>query len=80
METIRAMMFGMNVPRLGRSCVDRNLINRIPSKFLLEASLITLILNSFGSYCIFFLVYLKKGKETNERNEASSKEKIGSRR
>lgn len=47
LETVRAaMMFGMNVPRLGRSCVVLTatyLINRIPSKFLLEASLITLI-------------------------------------
>lgn len=27
METVRAMMFGMNVPPLGRSCVDRNILN-----------------------------------------------------
>lgn len=28
LETIRAMMFGMNVPRLGRSCVDRNILDQ----------------------------------------------------
>lgn len=28
LETIIAMMFGMNVPRLGRSCVDRNILDQ----------------------------------------------------
>lgn len=28
LETVRAMMFGMNVPRLGRSCVDRNILDQ----------------------------------------------------
>lgn len=30
LETIRAMMFGMNVPRLGRSrsCVDHNILDQ----------------------------------------------------
>lgn len=29
LETVGAMMFGMNVPRLGRSCVDRNILDPI---------------------------------------------------
>lgn len=28
LETVRAMMFGMNVPRLGGSCVDRNILDQ----------------------------------------------------
>ncbi len=29
LETVGAMMFGMNVPRLGRSCVDRNILDQL---------------------------------------------------
>ena len=34
LETIRAMMFGMNVPHLGRSCVDRNILEKYHSCLL----------------------------------------------
>lgn len=52
------------------------LINRIPSKFLLEASLITLIKKYLAAvHILFFLFFLKKAKESelNETSEASSK-------
>lgn len=85
LETVRAMMFEMNVPNLGRSCVDRTyLINRIPSKFLLEASLITLIYKVFGCSSLSF--FKDSRKEANERKRAQrnkrseQQEKIDSRR
>lgn len=53
------------------------LINRIPSKFLLEASLLTLI-QKYLAAILFFLFFFKERKltkesELNETSEASSK-------
>ena len=55
------------------------LINRIPSKFLLEASLITLIKKYLAAVHILFFFFffkerkLRKESELNETSEASSK-------